>query len=109
MRYFLKMCSDKILRFEKRLRLLNEELMKELDSLGSEITPFYRDPKNIQEILDIYERLSYPRYRKLKKYFESKKEFLEMNPRVRYEYFQIIHLYVCKYPHIDSDTDDDEE
>ena len=46
-------------------------------------------------------------YRNLKKYFESKKEFLEMNPRARYEYFQIIHLYVCKYPHIDSDTDDD--
>ena len=101
------MSDIQIHRFQKRLSILNENFLIEIESLGSDIPPFYRDHKNLQEILDIYIKLGDYGFRKLQKYFDLKKEFLKINAPARREYLNILRQYEFMYPRIDSDSEDD--
>ena len=46
-------------------------------------------------------------FRKLQKYFDFKKEFLKIKAPARRDYLNILRLYESKYPHIDSESEDD--
>ena len=103
------MSEDKFLARIKRIEKLDENLITEINSLGSDIPPFYKDPKNLREKAKIYVKLGDPGYRKLEKYFDFKKDFLAINPRAQCDYLNILSLYELKYPRIDSDYEDNEE